>query len=437
VKVLSYDVHFSELLKGSAVSFFFRILGLGLGYVFTLLIAKWYGAAEMGFFALSFTILNICTTFGLLGFETAILKLLSKYQDDVLQAYVIYKKIVLMSVGTSILLSIVLYLLKDFIAVQVFKNKILSDYFFYILFAIVPYVLLKINASVMRSFKDIVSFSFFYNGGYFVFILILFVSFYTFDIDMATILSFVFGIIMTYLMTQYIIYKRFSFTTKISRISSYVSNREILKLSLPMLITNSLILVMGWTDSIMLGYFVSKSDVGIYFVVLKLATLLSITLIAINSIATPKFADFYHNGEMKGLENFTQKSTNLIFFSSIPIMLIYGLFPEFILSFFGKEFVVGYIALWILSIGQFVNALSGSVGSILNMTGNEKIFSRIMLFSAFLNILLNYILIPKYGMNGAAIATAISMSTWNVLAILFVKIKLNIWVCFNPLKLKK
>lgn len=434
MKVLSYDVHFSELLKGSAVSFFFRIFGLGLGYVFTLLIAKWYGAEEMGFFALSFTILNICTTFGLLGFETAILKLLSKYQDDVLQAYEIYKKIVLMSVGTSVLLSIVLYLLKDFIAVQVFKNKILSDYFFYILFAIVPYVLLKINANVMRSFKDIVSFSFFYNGGYFVFILILFVSFYTFDIDMATILSFVFGIIITYLMTQYIIYKRFYFTTKIS---SDIANREILKLSLPMLITNSLILVMGWTDSIMLGYFVSKSDVGIYFVVLKLATLLSITLTAINSIATPKFADFYHNDDMKGLENFTQKSTNLIFFSSIPIMLIYGLFPEFILSFFGKEFIVGYIALWILSIGQFANALSGSVGSILNMTGNEKILSRIILFSAFLNILVNYVLIPKYGMNGAAIATAISMSTWNILAILFVKIKLNIWACFNPLKLKK
>ena len=83
--------------------------------------------------------------------------------------------------------------------------------------------------------------------------------------------------------------------------------------------------------------------------------------------------------------------------------------------FFGNEYISGYAALVILCVSQSVCIITGPGGVLLNMSGHEKIVMKILLFSATLNIILNAILIPRYGINGAAISTAISTVIWHVL----------------------
>ncbi len=188
---------------------------------------------------------------------------------------------------------------------------------------------------------------------------------------------------------------------------------------------------MQWTDTIMLGMFRTEKEVGIYNVALKLAALTSITLFAINTIAAPKFAEFWGRRDIKGLGRVAQQSTKLIFWTSFPILLSFWLFPSYILSVFGSEFKAGVIALMILTFGQFVNAISGSVGYILQMTEKQKIFQNIILIATVINIILNAILIPKFGINGAAFASMVSLVFWNLTSVFYIinKYKINT-TCF-------
>ena len=79
---LSQDIHLEELLKGSAIAFTFKIIGIGLGYIFVFLIAKWYGADTMGLYALSFTLLNIFVTIGVFGLDNVLIKFIADYNRN-------------------------------------------------------------------------------------------------------------------------------------------------------------------------------------------------------------------------------------------------------------------------------------------------------------------------------------------------------------------
>jgi O-antigen/teichoic acid export membrane protein len=210
---------------------------------------------------------------------------------------------------------------------------------------------------------------------------------------------------------------------------SYIA---ILSVSIPMLFSSSLALIMGWTDVIMLGIFRTDKEVGIYNVALKLSMITSITLMAINTIAAPKFAEFWGEGDIKGLAKISKQSTKLIFWTSLPILLLFLIFPKPILGIFGEEFKGGAEVLMILTVGQFINSASGSVGYILQMTGHQKFHQNVILIGTILNIILNWFLIPLYGIIGASIASVISMFFWNIVFSLKVRKTLNQWVFYIP-----
>jgi O-antigen/teichoic acid export membrane protein len=102
------------------------------------------------------------------------------------------------------------------------------------------------------------------------------------------------------------------------------------------------------------------------------------------------------------------------------------IFNQWFLSLFGEEFKTGSIALIILCFIHLINSAVGSVGIIMQMTGKQKQYQYIAIISLGINLLLNFILIPQYGINGAAIATAISLSLWNVSGCIYLKRKENI-----------
>ena len=199
-----------------------------------------------------------------------------------------------------------------------------------------------------------------------------------------------------------------------------------------MLMSSSLIMIMGWTDTIILGIFRTEQEVGIYSVALRIAAITGGVLFAINSIAAPKFAEFHARGDLESLSKIAKQSTKLIFWTSTPVLMVLFLFPSLVLGIFGEDFKKGIYALIFLSFGQFVSAVSGSVGYILQMTGRQMLFQKIILSATAFNILLNLILIPPYGINGAAIASMIGIVFWNLTAVAAVKKELGILTLFVP-----
>ncbi len=204
----------------------------------------------------------------------------------------------------------------------------------------------------------------------------------------------------------------------ISQNTEEISYKNILKTTIPMLLTNSLFLIMNWTDTLMLTAFKTEADVGIYNTALKIGALITVVYVGINTIAMPKFAELKDN--MLKFKKFAKQTTFLIILTSLPILLTILIFPEFLLNIFGSEFLAGENALIILTLGMFFTILSGSTIHILNMTGHEKISQNILLISAGLNFVLNYLLIPPYGIVGAAIATASTTVIWNLMTQIYI-----------------
>ena len=99
---------------------------------------------------------------------------------------------------------------------------------------------------------------------------------------------------------------------------------------------------------------------------------------------------------------------------------------------FGSEFEIAYVAMVLLVVGQFANAVSGSTGNFMNMTGHQTVFRNIMTGAALLNISLNLSLIPRFGIDGAAFAGMVSLSLWNVGTLVFIKIRYGKIIGYLP-----
>lgn len=148
----------------------------------------------------------------------------------------------------------------------------------------------------------------------------------------------------------------------------------------------------------------------------------------INAIATTKIAEVYHSGSRKKLALLSSKTAALAIFCGLPLISMFTIWPQFFLGLFGSEFVTGSFALRVLVIGQAANLLSGSVVQILSMTEYHKEVGYITFVTAvILNLILTALLVPSYGINGAALAVGISLTLQNVILLLMVKRYLNIW----------
>jgi O-antigen/teichoic acid export membrane protein len=118
---------------------------------------------------------------------------------------------------------------------------------------------------------------------------------------------------------------------------------------------------------------------------------------------------------MKRLQTMITRSSQAILLVAVPSVIAIILFgPLVIRIFFGAHYEGAYIPLVILTIGQLVNAATGSVSSLLNMTGHERETTRVLLMAAIVNIGLSLSLTPIWGMIGAAVATSCTLIFWNL-----------------------
>lgn len=202
--------------------------------------------------------------------------------------------------------------------------------------------------------------------------------------------------------------------------------REWLRSSLPFLAISSIYVVSAYTDSIMLGFLRSPDEVGIYSVANQGAQLILFALMAVNVIVTPEVSRLWVEGNVDHLQRVVTHAARIASVVALAIAVALIAFGHFFLLIFGAEFTIGYGALVLLAIAQLVNAVTGLAGPILSMTGFERSTMRGFVIGACANVALNALLIPVAGVNGAALATALSIVLQNVLLARWVRAKLGI-----------
>ena len=206
---------------------------------------------------------------------------------------------------------------------------------------------------------------------------------------------------------------------EVFRASPSYETKEWLKSLIPLSLYSALTVANFQISIVFLGSLSGNSDVALFRVAMSGATLIVFGLTAVNTVLAPHITQLYHKGEKKLLQKIITKSARLILFFSLPIALVLVIFGEkIIVIVFGIEYADAALSLSILSFGQLLNASAGSVVLILNMTGNEKETMKGMLIAFGLNVILSLVLIPFYGLVGAAIASATTIAVWNIILVI-------------------
>jgi O-antigen/teichoic acid export membrane protein len=182
-----------------------------------------------------------------------------------------------------------------------------------------------------------------------------------------------------------------------------------------------------WTDLFVLTRYAPGAEVGVYSAALRAGQVLVLFLTSVSLMFSPFVADLHNRGETERLDKLFKALTRWTIAATMPLFLLLVVAPEAALRIFGTGFTGGQAALLILLAGQFVNIATGSVGFVLIMVGRTGWDLVVYAGSLALNLGLAFWLCPRYGMEGAAVANAVTfaLSKWARLALVrrFVRIQ--------------
>ncbi|WP_298792841.1 flippase [uncultured Allomuricauda sp.] len=416
------------LIKGAGV-FLIRILGYGLGFMFIWVVANKFGPKIQGIFSISFLFLSIGTMVAKLGVETALVKWVASISSLRLKKKVYLKSLQVVLIS-SLIVCAGIYLLAPLISKMYSKPDIESS--IKIAALAIPFLsIIDVTGSYFKGQKKIIIFGLYFHFAKFLAPLLTILTFYILSTQLleAPILSYLLGlslvaiVIVTHVL--FVLRKFGNQSTDLYKTAYIISE------SYPMMISSAIVMIMGWSDIFILGFYESEEMIGIYSTAIKIATAVSFVYNAVATIATPKIAAFYKDKNHKQLSETISFSSKIIFLFSFPIFLILFCFPTSFLGFFGDEYVLGENVLRILLIAQFTNIVTGPVGPIFQMTGNQKKLQHYITISLAINILFSVALVNFLGVVGVAIGSALGMMVWNIMGSKYIKKKLKLKTYYN------
>lgn len=442
IKRALLDKDFSELFKKGSMSFFIRIGGQVLGMILTMLIARLFGAKGLGDYVLAITVLRLFSMLAKLGLDTSSVRFIAAFAVQHKWSSIAYlrKQIRLLVIFTTVAFSLLMYFLAEPIANLIHTNP---KYIEWNAFLVLPISFFVLNYQGLRGLKRIAEFSFFYRMGPSLFSILAILLLYQFSHDKEIpVYSFLISTIVVTLLSYFTFQYWLNRKSKGKESAEFHGRtyKEIFAISLPLILAQSVQYIMAWTDKLMLGaiepenaVLSTSEQVGMYQVAFRMSMFATISLMAINSIASPKFAEMYEKKDINGIKKVAQQSTKLIFWTTLPLVAVFFIFPKFFLNLFGSEFGKHGVSVFILlSCGKMISAFSGSVGNLLQMTGHQVMYMWILLTGAIMNVVLNMLLIPKYGAEGAAFASMCSLSFWNLAMVYYVYKKLGFVTFYIP-----
>ena len=425
------DKDSSFVLKKSFLALAVRLGGMVTQYLFIFIVARLYGPKEQGAFTLCFTVLQLFAIFSQMGLDNRLTRIIAAHKDQADSAIIktTYIQSLRLTLFASSIWAIATFFSAPFIAGTIFSKPEITDELQQTCMAFVPFVIIGLNSAGYRGYKNMTGFLIFKAIQPLLSAILLLILFYM-KSNWGVVHAYTYATLGTCLISI-ITWYRFSKMNE-SAYQPTLSWNQMLGESMPMMLTGSMFFILGWTDNIILGIFRTSEEVGMYDAAFKLSTLSAIVLLAINAIQAPVFSDLYQKKEMGRLQQIIIKSNRLLFFTSLPLTLLLCIFPETILGFLGEGFKGAWIALILLAIGNFINSITGSIGILLQMSGHQKQYNKIITTTAIGSIVLNFILIPKVGILGAAISSSAAKIIQNLLSVVYAKKHLGIISIYLP-----
>jgi len=436
---------FDKSLKLIAKSSIFVFLGLFLSKLFTyfyrIVIARYYGPEIYGMFSLGMMILLWTVSFASIGIVEGVLRFIPYYRGKKQYNKIkyIFKFSIIILLISGILFGIILFLLSDIIAINIFNEPGLAIFLKFFSFLVPIYMILYLILSVIRSFEKIIAHSFiqdfFENFLKLFFIIILIITGLKTN---AVIFSYVLGVIISLLVAYLyakskipIIFEKHN----LDNASKKEIKRKLFAYSWPLIFLGIISGILPYIDSFVIGFFKGVAEVGLYNAAVPIAGLMVLAPNIFVRLFFPLITKEFSKKNYHVVSELSKQVEKWILILNLPLFFLIIIFPgAFINLLFGIEFLTPDVELSLrfLSIGLFFFSLSMTFHNLMQMKGKSKLILTNILIVAFLNLILNIFLIPKYGISGAAFSTMIG----NIILSIFLVIQVKYYTSVTPIRRK-
>lgn len=364
------------------------------------------GPSGLGVYTLVFTVYMFGMQFAAFGIGSALTKYVAEFGNDRTKTKEYISSGMVSSIVTGTTTGVILYLFSEIISTNIFNIPEMES-LLKVTALCFPFIAMqKASLGTLNGFREMKIYALLditLNGlilltsVFFVKILGMGTEGATYGFVLPTILVGVLS--LTFIRNYYIKY-----TNSLNNIT-----KAVIWFGFYTVLSSSVGTLYHYVDSLMLGHFIGETDVGYYSIAVIFIQGLALIPNSIQRITTPIIAGYYskkqYNKIAELMKNVLLKSYAITFFISICLALV-G--KQLIIFLFTKEFLPAYIPLLVLLIGYVINAPIGSIGGFLGSIGKVNVSFRITIISSLINIIANFLLIPKYGLIGASTATSFS-----------------------------
>ncbi len=409
--------------KGAGITFLGLIFGKFMTFVYRVILAKLLTPTEYGLFFLGIAVVTALTSLLIGGFPQGVRRYVAFFRGKKDEARIkgVIKDGILVVGTLSILGSVLVFIFAGRIA-EIFGEPALAPVLSVLAWFVPTYAFFMLFRAVIDGFTTI---------KYSVFTefileksanLVFATTAIVWGLGIAGVaVAQVVSWALALLLSVYFIEKKI-FPLLKSKVKSIKSTREYLAFSFPIFISSSINGFSHHIDTLMIGFFFSAVEVGIYNVTLPIALLLGTFLFSLQKVFHPMASELFGSGDSKKLALLYSSTTKWGFMLALPFFILFFSFPsQIIRTFFGSAYESGALVLSILAVGQMARTIVGPATGLIISSGRSKLNLANVLFFAVVNISLNYIFIPTHGVVGAAAATAFSFALFGVILLVEVK----------------
>jgi len=372
---------------------------------------------KYGEYSYAITVVGILTMLSVLGFPMLIVREGAK--NIVNENWPLLRGLIRLSHFVVIPFSLLLSLLAVILALEI-DDKSNSSIVIAVI-SLLPLVVvsaaIQLQASVLQGLKFIIASqipSLIIQRVGFIVILFLLVFFWQEKVTLFNVIAIQISMSFVALICSYIMYKT-RLPKQLGLTSPSYNTLSWIKSAATFLLISGVYLINKQTDILMIGFYLEPSKIGIYRAVIQGSDLVVLVLIVGNLVIQPHIASLYAKGDTVKLQKLITRTARIIMLSCLPMFISLLFFGDYFLTLFGNEFIDGTKSLTILATGQLVNVFFGSVGVVLSMAGYERDTLYGVAIAAIVNIVLNMIYIPEWGIEGAAFASSVSLVIWNII----------------------
>lgn len=405
--------------NNSFFTLFLRLSGVLFIFLTTFLFTNNYESEVVGQYDFIRSYFLVIGSLIMLSSDQTILFLIGRYNNSSQTIIDVYKKIVFITFILYVLNNLFfrIFFYFDFFSV----NKITESLIMKSNLVLFFYCVYLINIEILRALEHTFVSETFRNIIKYLPLMVGFLCLNTSGMSNQIIDFFIYGFIFIAVFSSIILFFLFKKHNKTFD-SNYTKDtfKFIIKYSLPVTLSTVSLYLLSSIDIFFLKYFFGDNYVAYYSVAFKIISFISVAINAIGLSVATALAYNFKQGDLDALKQILKSSAKLMFYFSMTFSILVVIFSKFILTVFGKEYLISQETLILLTLGNLIASISGNTYMYLLMTNKGKILGKLIFSAVIINIVLNLVLIPSFSLKGAAISSIVSILFWNYLGAYYI-----------------